>query len=139
MKLQEPVLLLALSVSSSAQDAGVFIETIAGAATFDNRPARETPLVQPQAVWIHPNGDIYIPDGNFVVRRVRNGQATIVAGGGSVIYNSLPIPASRASFDFPAGLAGTASGDLYICDVNRNRVQRLNADGTVVTVVGKGT
>jgi len=132
-------LLLTLCASCFAQPARVFIETVAGSATFDNRPARETPLVQPQAVWVHPNGDIFISDGNFVVRRVRNGISTIVAGGGSVIDDSVPIPARTASLDFPTGLAGTASGDLYISDVNRNRVQRLNADGTIVTIVGKGT
>src|SRR5262249_39413913 len=49
------------------------------------------------------------------------------------------IPAKSANFDYPNGLAGTLSGDLYISDVNHNRVQRLNADGTLVTVVGKGT
>src|SRR5881396_1055477 len=109
-------LLLALCLSAFPQDARVFIETIAGAATFDNRPARETPIIQPQAVWVHPNGDLFISDGNFVVRRVRNGIATIVAGGGTVIDNSLPIPAKTASFDYPNGLAGTALGDLYISD-----------------------
>src|SRR5205809_6822374 len=132
-------LLLTLCASSFAQDARVFIETVAGAATFDNRPARETPLVQPQAVWVHPNGDIFISDGNFVVRRVRNGISTIVAGGGSVIDDSVPIPARGVNLDYPNGLAGTASGELYISDVNHNRVQRLNADGTMVTVAGKGT
>src|SRR6266550_7405904 len=107
-------LLLALCASSFAQDARVFIETVAGAATFDNRPARETPLVQPQAVWVHPNGDIFISDGNFVVRRIRNGNSTIVAGGGSIIDNSLPIPGKSADLDYPNGLAGAPSGDLYI-------------------------
>src|SRR5258708_29834600 len=132
-------LLLAFCLDVGAATSRIFIETIAGAATFDNRPAKETPLVQPQAVWVHPNGDIFISDGNFVVRRVRNGISTIVAGGGSIIDDSVPIPARTASLDFPTGLAGTASGDLYISDVNRNRVQRLNADGTIVTIVGKGT
>src|SRR5216684_5709809 len=132
-------LLLAVCLDVCAQTSRIFIETIAGAATFDNRPARETPLVQPQAVWVHPNGDLFISDGNFVVRRVRNGIATIVAGGGSVIDNSLPIPGKSASLDYPNGLAGAVSGELYISDVNRNRIQRLNADGTLVTVVGKGT
>src|SRR5438128_12158492 len=109
MSLRVPALLLALCVGSSAQDARVFIETIAGAATFDNRPARQTPLVQPEAVWIHPNGDIFVSDGNFVVRRIRNGIATIVAGGGSVIDNSLPIPGKASKLDYPNGLAGTAT------------------------------
>src|SRR5213594_304495 len=106
MELRVAALVLGLCAGVFAQDARVFIETIAGAATFDNRPARETPLVQPQAVWIHTNGDIFISDGNFVVRRVRNGFSTIVAGGGSVVDNSLPIPAKNASLDFPTGLAG---------------------------------
>jgi uncharacterized protein (TIGR03437 family) len=132
-------LLVAVCLDAWGQNSSIFIETIAGAATFDNQPARSTPIVQPQAVWVHPNGDLFISDGNFVVRRVRNGVATIVAGGGSVIDNSLPIPARNASLDFPNGLAGTVSGDLYISDVNRNRVQRLSADGTLVTVVGRGT
>src|SRR5689334_13499008 len=132
-------LAVAVCLSARAQTNAVFIETVAGAALFDDRPARETPLVQPEAVWIHPNGDLFIADGNFVVRRVRNGISTIVAGGGSVIDDSIPIPARSASLDFPNGLAGAVSGDLYISDVNRNRIQRLNADGTIVTVVGKGT
>src|SRR5437773_10836729 len=117
-------------------ETAIFTETVAGDARFDNRPAKETPIVQPQAVWVHPNGDLFISDGNFVVRRVRNGMSTIVAGGGTVIDNSLPVPAKSVSLDFPTGLAGTASGDLYISHVNRNRVQRLNAVGPIVTVVG---
>src|SRR6266851_1215108 len=127
MQLRVSSLVLALCLEVCAQTSRIFIETIAGSATFDNRPARETPIIQPQAVWVHPNGDLFISDGNFVVRRVRNGVATIVAGGGSVIDDSVPIPARTASLDFPTGLAGTVSGDLYISDVNRNRVQRLNA------------
>src|SRR2546426_11069565 len=138
MRIRVSMLLVACCLDVCAETA-IFIETVAGDARFDNRPAKETPIVQPQAVWVHPNGDLFISDGNFVVRRVRNGISTIVAGGGLVIDNSLPIPGRAASLDFPNGLAGTTSGDLYISGVNRNRVQRLNADGTLVTVVGKGT
>src|SRR5258707_15479905 len=96
-------LLLAVCLDVCAQTSSIFIETIAGAATFDNRPAKETPIMQPQAVWVHPNGDLFISDGNFVVRRVRNGISTIVAGGGSIIDNSLPIPPRSPSPRFPIG------------------------------------
>jgi uncharacterized protein (TIGR03437 family) len=139
MRFRVPALAVVLCVQLCAQSSSIFIETIAGSATYDNRPALQTPLVQPEAVWVQPNGDIFISDGNFVVRRIRNGLSTIVAGGGSVIDNSLPIPARSAKIDYPNGLAGGPSGELYISDVNHNRVQRLNADGTIVTVVGKGT
>ena len=96
------MLLVACCLDVCAETA-IFIETVAGDARFDNRPAKETPIVQPQAVWVHPNGDLFISDGNFVVRRVRNGMSTIVAGGGPVIDNSLPIPAKSASLDYPNG------------------------------------
>src|SRR5258708_38628360 len=102
-------LLLAVCLDVCAQTSRIFIETIAGAATFDNRPAKETPIIQPQAVWVHPNGDLFISDGNFVVRRVRNGISTIVAGGGAIIGNSLPNPARTASLDFPSRVAGTVA------------------------------
>src|SRR5438105_13102816 len=121
MSLRISALLLAVCVEVCAQSSAIFIETIAGAARFDNRPALETPLVQPEAVWVHPNGDLFIADGNFVVRRVRNGVSTIVAGGRIVIEDSLPIPARTVSLDFPNGLDGTVSSDLYISHVNRNR------------------
>src|SRR5690349_14786334 len=139
MDFRVPALSAVLCIQLCAQSSSIFIETIAGSATFDNRPALQTPLVQPEAVWVHPNGDIFISDGNFVVRRIRNGFSTIVAGGGAVIDNSLPIPARNAKIDYPNGIIGGPSGELYISDVNHNRVQRLNSDGTIVTVVGKGT
>src|SRR5262249_31322944 len=122
-----------------AQTSREFIETVVGSATFDNRAPRQTPLIEPQAVWIAPNSDMYIADGNFVVRRVRNNVTTIVAGSGLVVDDSIPIPGTSAKLDYPNGIVGTATGQLFISDVNHNRVQRLNADGTIVTVVGKGT
>src|SRR5437764_12535107 len=99
MGFRVPALLAALCLELCAQSSSIFIETIAGSATFDNRPARQTPLVQPEAVWIHPSGDIFISDGNFVVRRIHNGVASSVAGGGPVIHNSLPIPRQDAEPD----------------------------------------
>ncbi|MEO7652891.1 MAG: hypothetical protein ABIZ80_20710, partial [Bryobacteraceae bacterium] len=131
--------LLCLSFGASAQNATVFIQSISGAAVFDNLPATQTPLVQPPAVWVHPNGDIFVADGNFLVRRVRGGMSTIVAGGGALVDDSVPIPAKSANLDYPSALAGANSGELYITDVNHHRVRRLNTDGTMVTVAGRGT
>src|SRR5262249_1210199 len=101
MGIRVPALLPVVCLQLCGQSSSIFIEPVAGSATFDNRQALQTPLVQPEAVWVHPNGDIFVSDGNFVVRRIRNGFSTIVAGGGAVIDNSLPIPARAAKIDYP--------------------------------------
>jgi uncharacterized protein (TIGR03437 family) len=130
----------ALAWSAGAQTfSSVFLDTVAGKAVFDNLPPRETPLIQPQSVWVHPNGEIYISDGNFFVRRVRGNQTAIIAGGGAVVDDSVPVPARNANLDFPSGIAGTASGDIYVSDVRHNRVRRISPDGSITTVAGRGT
>ncbi|MEX2263976.1 MAG: IPT/TIG domain-containing protein [Bryobacteraceae bacterium] len=117
----------------------VFIESVAGVTVFDNRPPRETPLIQPQSVWVHPSGDLYIADGNFYIRRVRGNVATIVAGGGTVVDDSVPVSATRAKLDYPGALAGTPAGEIYLSDVRHHRVRKLSPDGTITTVAGRGT
>src|SRR5262245_13703528 len=114
-------LLAAVCLNLCAQTYSRFMETVAGSATFDNRAPRQTPLIQPLAVWIAPNSDMYIADGNFVVRRVRNNVTTIVAGSGAVVDNSIPVPGTSVKLDYPNGIAGTATGQLFISDVNHNR------------------
>src|SRR5262245_61938097 len=93
----------AFAASLSAQNPRpiLFIDTAAGGAKFDNLLALETPLINPQAVWAAASGDIYIADGNFLVRRIRDGRAAIVAGGGPVIDSSLPAPGETTGFDYP--------------------------------------
>lgn len=127
----------ALAQNSSA----VFIDTIAGAPAtqFDNLPPRETPIVQPQAVWVHPNNDIFVADGNFVVRRIRGDEVTIVAGGGKLIDDAGSVDARDARIDYPSGLVGNSEGELYIADVRHHRVRLLSPDGRITTVVGRGT
>ena len=139
MGLRLLAVVLSVYAIASAQNATVFIQSIAGSTVFDNRPATQTPLVQPPAVWVHPNGDIFVADGNFLVRRVRAGMSTIVAGGGELVDDSVPIPAKSAKLDYPSALAGANSGELYMTDLNHNRIRRLNNDGTMVTVAGRGT
>jgi len=133
------VFLAAAALPAFAETSLVFIDTIAGATNFNNTQARQTPFIEPQAVWVSPNGDLYVSDGNFLVWRVSGGVSKVIAGGGNVVDDSLPVPALRAKLDFPYGIVGGSSGEIYISDVRHNRIRRINTDGTIVTVVGAGT
>ena len=48
-------------------------------------------------------------------------------------------PMAKALFKQPKALAGDADGNLYIADQQNFRVRRIDAEGTVTTLVGDGT
>ncbi len=127
------------ALASAQTSPAVFIDTIAGAVVPDSQPAKETPLIQPQAVWVATNGDIYISDGNFLVHRVRGSQSQVIAGGGTVVDDGGGINARAAKFDFPNGLVTAGDGTVYVTDVRHHRVRRITPDGRITTVVGRGT
>jgi uncharacterized protein (TIGR03437 family) len=133
------VTLGALLVSSARSETTlVFIDSVAGATNLNNVPAKQTPFIQPQAAWVSPQGDVYVSDGNFLLWRIRSGVSTIVAGGGKVVDDSVPIPGVKAQFDYPSGLAGTAT-ELWVSDVRHHRIRKLASDGAITTVAGAGT
>jgi uncharacterized protein (TIGR03437 family) len=131
---------LCWTLGAGAQDsAGVFIETVAGSGVFDQRPARETPLIQPQAVAVTPSGDLVVSDGNFLIRRVRGAQTAIVAGGGALVDDAEGVDARQAKLDYPSGIAVSSDGAIYFADVRHHRVRCVTPDGRITTVAGRGT
>src|SRR5437867_2172895 len=48
------------------------------------------------------------------------------------------VPASRARFSCPWGLAFDAAGNLYVADLNNDRVRRVDPSGIVTTIAGSG-
>lgn len=127
------------ALASAQTSPAVFIDTIAGAVVSNTQPARETPLIQPQAVWVAANGDVFISDGNFLVHRVRGSQSQVMAGGGTVVDDGNGVSARSAKLDFPNGLVTASDGTVYVTDVRHHRVRRVGPDGRITTVVGRGT
>jgi len=62
-----------------------------------------------------------------------------VAGNGTLGYSGDGGPATEAQLDFPIDSAVDASGDLYICDSGNDRVRKVDASGTINTVVQVGS
>jgi trimeric autotransporter adhesin len=122
------------------------IQTVAGTGVRgfagDGGPADSAQLNSPYGLACDVAGNLYIADlGNARVRRVAaDGTIATIAGGGT-------LPAGGANdgsaalllaLSQPRNLVLDSSGNLYISDFSGQRVYRLGADGTLVTIAGTG-
>ncbi len=123
-----------------------FITTVAGNGILgysgDGGPATAAKLHLPGKVITDASGNIYIADSwGHRVRKVDNatGIITTIAGTGVAGYNGDGIPATSAKLNDPCGLALDANGDLYIADINNNRIRKIDHNtGVITTMAGNG-
>ena len=126
-------------------DAGGTITTVAGNGTGgfsgDNGSATAASLRSPAGVAVDAAGNLYIADqGNQRIRKVdAGGTISTVAGNGTAGYSGDNGPATAASLSSPYSVAVDAAGNLYIADLNNQRIRKVDAGGTISTVAGNGT
>ena len=121
------------------------ITTYAGTGSLgwsgDGGLAINAKLQSPAGLTCDPSGNLYIADAaNKVVRKVDTfGIITTIAGvHGSIAVSSVGGPVATTSLGSVSGLAFDASGNLFIANGN-DRVWKLNAAGTTVTLFAGGT
>jgi len=121
------------------------ITTVAGIGgqqgrTGDGGAATAAMLNTPNGVAFDAAGDLYIADtGNSIVRKVNTaGTISTFAGNGTFSYSGDGQLAAAAALNSPWGLAASAAGDVYIADLNNNRIRMVNASGIISTVAGNG-
>jgi hypothetical protein len=137
-------------------NAAGIISTIAGtgnacstptAACGDGGAAISAQLGYPVGVAVDGAGNVYIADnGANRIRKVLAGTGTIitVAGNGSPCAGNASVcgdggPATSAQFDGVARMAIDAAGNLYIADIDDNRIREVTAGtGVITTVAGTG-
>src|SRR5262249_511451 len=96
-------------------------------------------LRNPTGLWIDASGDLYIADsGNRRIAKYSNGQLTHFAGHGNGGFGGDGGPAASAQLNNPVGVAVDAAGNVYIADVNNGRIRKVNKDGNIFTIAGKG-
>ncbi len=121
------------------------ITTIAGSGKNgydgDEKPATEAALNNPDAVASAPNGDIYIADTlNNRIRMVDHATGMIhtVAGDGQTGGEG-PFgdggPATSAHLFMPSDVQIARNGDLYIADMQHNRIRKIDARTQIITTV----
>ena len=125
-------------------DASGTISTIAGNGTAgyrgDGGLGTAAELNAPIGTTIDGAGDLYIvDDGNNVVRRVdASGTITTVAGNGTAGYSGDGGPATAAQFNAPYDVK-YGEGLVFVSDYSNNVIRKIDAGGTISTVVGNGT
>jgi DNA-binding beta-propeller fold protein YncE len=120
------------------------VTTIAGngskTSSGDDGKAIAAGVSFPIAIAVAPSGDVYlIENGQFKVRKVDSHTGTIstIAGTGRDGFSGDGGDASKAEMN-PAGIAVDRSGNVYIADMEHNRICRVDASGTITTVAGNG-
>jgi RHS repeat-associated protein/uncharacterized repeat protein (TIGR01451 family) len=121
-------------------DLNGIITTIAGSSagySGDGGPAVQAQLYLPYGVALDASGTIYIADThNNRVRKIDpNGIITTVAGSSSYALGDGG-PATKARLSIPSHVAVDAEGNLFIADLQNNRVRKVDANGIITTVVG---
>lgn len=107
----------------------------------DGGPALGALFFQPRGLAVDGSGNIFVADsGNNVVRRVgADGTITTVAGTGQRGFSGDRGPAARAQLFAPVAVAISPDGAVYIADTYNHCVRKVDAGGTITTVVGSGT
>lgn len=108
--------------------------------------ATESKLHGPDGMDVGPDGSVYIADWyNDVIRRVRpDGIMEIVAGRQRPSYYAPRGyggdggPATQADLYIPKDVAVAADGSLYIADYGNHRVRKVDPQGIITTVAGRG-
>jgi NHL repeat-containing protein len=118
------------------------ITTVAGSTagySGDFGPATAAQLNEPAGVAPTRDGGFLIVDeADYVVRKVRpDGTIVTVAGLGMQFgFSGDGGPATSAKLYTPAGIAVTPDGGFLIADTGNNRIRKVFANGTIVTVAG---
>jgi hypothetical protein len=122
------------------------IDTIAGSgvAGFSGDTGRAvTGMVNAaSAMAVDSAGNVYIADtGNNRIRLLgTNGVMTTFAGTGDAAFGGDGSAAISATFNAPAGVAVDTNGNVFVADMENNRIRRIDAvTGHITTVAGNGS
>jgi sugar lactone lactonase YvrE len=128
--------------SKLVADNGTITTIAGGGAGGLGNPATSAALSSPEGMALDAAGNLYIAEpNNKRVLRVDAGTGiiTLFAGSGGPAPGGDGGPATLASFAFPAAVAVDNVGNVYISDLNDNRVRRVDGQtGIITTVAGTG-
>jgi sugar lactone lactonase YvrE len=114
------------------------ITTVAGGGTSrlgDNGPATSAALALPTGVAVDASGNLYIADDRRI-RKVTNGVITTVAGADGPLGDNGP--ATSALLLGAAAVAVDAVGNVYIAEIDNNRIRFLTCCSSVPTYTIQG-
>ena len=102
---------------------------------FADGPLASARMRFPNAVWMAPDGAVYVSDtDNRRIRVIRDGTVGTHAGSGQ--EGRVDGPSEEVGFIYTSGITiDDSTGDMYITDIGANSL-RLIRDGVVTTLAG---
>ena len=134
--------LVLMAVPALAQNISTVAGTGGAGSTGDGGPAISAQLNYPARIALDSAGNLYIADAfNQRIRKrdAVTGVITTVAGTGVSGYSGDGGPAISAQLSNPQGVAVDSAGNLYISEVNNNRIRKVDTSGNITTFAGTGT
>ena len=125
-------------------DTNAMISTVTGGGTNDpdgGGQATNAALSYPCGVAADSSGNLFIADAgaNRIYKVDTNGMIATVAGNGTNSFFGDGAQATNASLNNPAAVAADDFGNLFIADIQNNRVRMVDTNGIITTVAGDGT
>ena len=126
-------------------DTNGIITTVAGNGisgySGDGGAATNADLDIPVSAAVDSFGNLFIaePRYNHIRKVDTKGIISTLAGNGSFGYSGDGGSARYASFFYISGVAVDPSGNLFIADTDNFRIRRVDTNGIINTVAGKGT
>ena len=102
--------------------------------------AMELSFERPEGLAFAPDGSLYVSDGfNHSVYRIdARGRVTTTAGTGTSGFSGDGGRADRAQLWRPADIRVDHAGNVFIADVQNQRVRKVDSEGRITTVAGTG-
>jgi alpha-tubulin suppressor-like RCC1 family protein/sugar lactone lactonase YvrE len=113
------------------------ITTFAG--QFQGMPPGGAPMGSPQSMVFDAAGNMYVAATGFSDNRVHkvtpSGAVSAVAGNGFASFSGDGGPATAAQIGEVPRLALGPGGDLFVAEIDNDRIRRVDGSGTISTVV----
>jgi sugar lactone lactonase YvrE len=103
----------------------------------DGGPATSAQLRDPGGIAFDARGNLYVADYTSVRKIDPSGTITTVAGTGQLGFSGDGGPATEAKLT-AYDLALDHKGNIYICDLENQRIRKVDRDGIIHTVAGSG-
>jgi sugar lactone lactonase YvrE len=102
------------------------------------QPRTRIRLISPESLAVDRRGQLYIADGQRILRWRWDGAMSVVAGGNVRGFAGDGGAARRALFNDPVDVAVDAGDNLYVADLGNRRIRKITPAGTIFTVAGGG-